>query len=111
MLTVDQIKALPAGRELDALIWHRVMHPDAVEGVEARCVELGWTAPRYSTHIAAAWDVLMKVQDIGALHNCGGFGWRCEIHSVSPSAVDCVGQGDTAPLAICRAALLWMAQR
>lgn len=110
-LTVDEIKALPAGRELDAMIWHQVMHPNAAKGVEARCAELGWTAPKYSTHIAAAWDVLEKVQEIGCLQNSGGFGWRCEICATYPGGPECAGEADTAPLAICRAALLWARQR
>lgn len=105
-LTVEKIHQMSAGRKMDALIWFRVMHPEADP---TRCAELsglGWVAPYYSTEIAAAWKVLEKVQEIGSLQNFGGFGWRCEIHTASPGGRDCAGEADTAPLAICRAALL-----
>jgi hypothetical protein len=117
-LTVEQITVMPAGRELDALVAEQAMgwnvcgtadndKAGIAPGQQCSAVRI----PKYSTDIASAWDVLMKVQDVGSLQNFGGFGWRCEIHATGPGTRDCAGEADTAPLAICRAALLWVVQR
>jgi hypothetical protein len=111
------IDTMPAGQELDALVAEKVMGWDIhFKDPELRGGKEHWRDHERSTNwlpeqwcpssdISAAWEVLEKVQDVGSLERFGGFGWRCEVHSVSPNFVDCAAEGDTAPLAICRAAL------
>lgn len=112
------IDKLVAGRELDALLAEKVMGwkpskdgrywdgPDASRHREdGPWLDAGESVWSPSQDIVAAWEVLEKVQEIGSLQNFGGFGWRCEIHTTTPGYHDCAGEADTAPLAICRAAL------
>ncbi len=98
-MTCDEIRALPAGPELDRLVAERVM------GWEGR---VGFTPSR---DIAFAWqvvDYLTQVRQWSDFHveySCGGSpndppGWLAYF----PGATDATGE--TAPLAICRAALL-----
>lgn len=96
------------GRELDAHVAEKLM---------------GWrrVPPRYSTDIAAAWEVLEKLDAMGLKVEVGnrvegarGGGWfaavtrwggkECE-ECGSPYVVEDVSAAPTAPLAICRAAL------
>lgn len=109
------------GRELDALIAEKVMggirhkeHSVLAVDVSARSFTIGegWEYPRYSTDIAAAWEVVEKIIKEWRLDKPGrNFkisrrleGWECEITSdfIGNSAeVNC----STAPHAICLAAL------
>lgn len=63
----------------------------------------------YSTDISKAWQVVEKLRPgkFVWIKDCGGFGWRVEILSTSPTDVqiDFAETADSAPLAICRAAL------
>jgi len=71
--------------------------------------------PRYSTDIAAAWEIVEKLRRDGwflsgltAVENTGGYGCRFirEMPPVSPSDFYALwAEGGTAPLAICLAAL------
>jgi hypothetical protein len=101
-MTRDEILNMPAGREMDVLI---DQHFGQLQKDSSPIYEM----PHYSTDIAAAWEVIEKL--------CGETGadvvkvckrdpellrgdWSCNF-----------GRGfeafaDTAPLAICRAALL-----
>lgn len=101
-MTRAEMLTLPAGRELDRLV----------------AEQMGWAipssmVPRYSTDITAAWEVVKVMCDwlpawqrskfsLQCCHPVGGHLWECYF------GVDrCVaGAADTAPLAICRAALL-----
>ena len=87
---------LEAGPELDALV--------AVEVMEVRAFP-----PNYSTDIGAAWQVVEKLRagKFVWIKDCGGFGWRVEILSSSETdiQIDFSVVADTAPLAICLAAL------
>lgn len=113
-LTKEQILNMPAGREIDALIAERVMgwtrsHRGA-RGTQFYDVP-GWgvrsegAIPDFSTKIAAAWLVVEKMteRDDG---DCGLIttvrGWSCEFGAASMKYAN----AETAPLAICRAALL-----
>jgi hypothetical protein len=122
-MTKDEILNMPAGREMDALIAEKLM--GYVNG--RKCYRYAdnsgdwWTThiPHYSTDIEAAWEVLEKMRA-----DCSGGGepdyimlncykelephWYCakiwahhdgDIPEVEATA-------ETAPLAICRAALL-----
>ena len=121
MLTTD-ILSLPASRELDALVAEKVMGwtllPCPVH--QPRECSFGGQAPGerepahippYSTSIAAAWEVVEHIKhDVSMYVN----------HTDAKKPTICVviaepkpyngmmlpcGEADTAPLAICRAAL------
>lgn len=91
---------MEAASKIDALIAEKVMNlpPCSVTpGDGHRCVG---NPPAYSTDIAAAWEVAEKARAI-KLENRepdGLKGWRCSYNGF-------LGVGDTAPLAICQAAL------
>lgn len=118
---------LEAGRELDALVAEQVMG-------WRRCSDDGsgyWEGrsptnilslileevPHYSTDIAAAWQVIGRMRDLcWASHSTDltldseqpWWAWHF-LHGVSQKTVrECA---DTAPLAICRAALKVMADK
>ncbi len=95
------IREMKAGRELDALVAEKVM---------GQYFRNEWyklyndTIPCYSTDISAAWKVVEKIKKefvgISDPLNCNI--WECSF-TFKTSAL-----GETAPLAICRAALLAM---
>ena len=116
----DEIDALPAGRELDALVAEKVMHerlpPSGYDtDVAVRAEHIGGggyvrrPVPAYSTDIAAAWKVVKKM-------DADGFGWAIADDEVyfakgDPDSPDYRFGGVALPLftdktlAICRAAL------
>lgn len=110
---------LPAGGELDALIAERVFpgqrwqHDDKCDATGScwRCGGcLDWCPipPPYSTDIAAAWLVVEKLQEQGVRMDIlsDWHGHRtCRVARKSESLYDALGWSETAPLAICRAAL------
>lgn len=109
-MTRDEILKMPAGREIDALVATEIF------GVEVEFEKIagepyakgkGYSIPQYSYRISDAWDVVEKLageaEEIDVAHSMDG--WTCllwffrersRIHALA----------DTAPLAICRAALL-----
>lgn len=121
---------MEAGRELDALVAEKVMRFDHKHkingcedcwydvceycGLEFHCEDTSGYCegyPHYSTDIAAAWQILARLRELGfkyisvvSLSN----GWQCwgdkamTLNSVPP---DVSVNADTAPLAICLAAL------
>lgn len=129
-MTHEEIDALPAGRELDALVAERVMGwqlVPAVNGIESpwwwdangpvhSMDKSDWRGGWYpSTNIAAAWEVVERM---------GADGWDAELdqfHNFMHIWDACfrkldnrdqgqwlelrTGRADAAPLAICRAAL------
>lgn len=111
---------LPAGRELDALVAEKVMD-DPVDrqivdehGFEIILCRSHLVLPRYSTDIAAAWTVVEKLDtDLWLIQvtrktgmNEMSLRWWVELRSLKDLARDPFEvAGDTAPLAICRAAL------
>ena len=109
---------LEAGWELDALVAEKVMGCQSVHEVEPGLWrdEIG-RIPRFSTDIAAAWQVVEKLRQSRI---CLDVTTRLESYYVSANLVDDAagefrsgyfskriadGIADTAPLAICRAAL------
>ena len=67
---------------------------------------------RYSTDIAAAWEVVEKLRNDGRFLQLDSLGfdgeqWRCffALTEIEEEKFPWVGEADTAPLAICRAAL------
>lgn len=117
---------MPAGREMDALVAEKVMGwilspakwlvrdrkaiaipgnpigPKTWEDLDAPGL------PRYSTDIAAAWQVVEKLFAIGSFFSVespnNGVGWSCGI-TRGRDTIEYI-LADSAPLAICRAALL-----
>jgi len=105
-------KAAPASPELDAVIAEKVMR-----ATDARPI------PPYSTDIAAAWTVAETMIHMDGVYfgcphfkhkhqNLASLGypegtecWYCVINTKRLNKV--VLCAETAPLAICRAALLW----
>ena len=103
---------MDAGREMDVVIHMKVFgHPRNVPvmrdpGFLYRQTEAGWVkefAPAYSTDIAAAWLVVEKCEYFNIERENKFVGtWQCDV------VIDVRGgsaSADTAPLAICRAAL------
>ena len=132
-MNAGQIREMEAGRELDALVAEKVMgwtmgdyepglYYTTRPGGPVAVISPTWT-PRMpfhrflpSTDIAAAWEVVERLYDLRWIIGLGSLaqnprGWRCELCNMweddferAPSDIE--ANADTAPLAICRAALL-----
>ena len=118
MLTRKQVRVMAAGPEFDALVATEVMgwlkwSPEVgcregwyEENGEAHFVNK-W---RPSINIAPAWEVWEKLTGHRdwwqtAIHRCDGH-WRASGYKHGSSVRDLAADAPTAPLAICRAALL-----
>ena len=109
-MTHDEIDAMPAGRELDILVAEKVMgcyglfkHSDGTPLCECHGLR---PVPRYSTDIAAAWEVLKKLPNgvyVGYEKAAGA--WCVAANWADGEPFSWLSYGKTAPLAICRAAL------
>jgi hypothetical protein len=106
--------AREAGRELDALVAVTLMGVTLVsEDAGIRPAAMSYQKPSevlpYSTDVAAAWQVVERMRARGfALELHYEFGWsRQWVADFSNDGWLSTGEqlGDTAPLAICRAAL------
>lgn len=106
------ILTIPAGRAMDALVAEKVMglHRSMEQGLgedvyeewrnaEGCRVRPYGTLPNYSTDIAAAWEVVEKLAKPLKVVWTGKV-WVCAVFEEEYSH-----EADTAPLAICRAAL------
>lgn len=116
---MSEANELPAGRELDALIASKVMGWPIVEGRtnDNGVISPCWTSyrddvslrpiPEYSADIAAAWQVVEKIAHnvkLTKYHRNGEPLFECVIDRIALSQM--VSEiADTAPIAICRAAL------
>lgn len=130
-MTREQIEQLPAGRGLDALIAEKVIGTSPaviyeVEWVPASNGEVmvidrdtlnpESTVPEYSTDIAAAWQLLAPIHAKGRQLSVNSLqygpdeelSFYCEVdgQTLLPDVPTITASADTAPLAICRAALL-----
>lgn len=126
-MTDEEIRALPAGRELDALVAEQVMgwkrvekghvyfwrtkemvaellreHPDVLAVDYFPC-------PYFSTEIAAAWEVVEELArrcwHLSLDYPSGNSRWEW-MACFRPQPPGSFVYADTAPVAICRAALL-----
>lgn len=116
-MTPEQIDAMPAGGELDLMVHREIMHSiDARiddDGVPREDAKVRTTfkcrvrIPEYSTDIAAAWEVFERVLKEHTLILTGD--WEIAGGFVITDDLDCPSEvfvrANTAPLAICRAAL------
>jgi hypothetical protein len=110
-MTRDEILIMPASREMDALIAQKVLElmvdfefeEPFVPALRDRYDEWG-LLPSYSTDIAAAWDVVEKCKlHIGPTEE--GNWYASNVHDLNePNMVIAIDV--SAPLAICRVALL-----
>lgn len=123
-LTCDAILAMPAGEELDALVAKKVMGWSAehVQLAKYRLLGVLWACsecavkgipdlPRYSTDIAAAWEVALVVSErhkapIFSIHRAGPKKFLADLHGEETLVVS----AETMPLAVCRAALMLTVQ-
>ena len=102
---------MKAGRDMDALVAEKVMGDTDAYYLPLGEGELNVAArvPRYSTDIAAAWQVVEKFGYSPSIHVFRSHGgkWGCKISLSSDPNVDAeyFGFAETAPLAICLAAL------
>lgn len=103
----DVYWALQAGREIDALVVERVMGWKVAkpEAAALRFVTMGDTlhpnhVPHYSTDIAAAWEVVeaLRARFVFEMYDREDGSYVVKFGQE-------VKRADTAPLAICRAAL------
>ena len=117
------ILTMPAGREMDALIW-MALHNQEPNISMCRFVDGDYqphagypighiSPPNYSTDIAAAWEVVNRLHPDFSISL--GFDdpatieeikWCCELYAKDEPFADFEARADTAPLAICRAAYL-----
>lgn len=124
-MTPEEIDKLEAGRELDALVaekvmgWRWVHHMDRTfiqSPEQVARYKLEYLLPigsvrditpahagllKYSTSISAAWEIVTKLK-IGLLPNTCDDNWGAFVVPLTPEGYS---YGNTAPLAICRAAL------
>jgi hypothetical protein len=109
---------MPAGREMDALVAEKVMGkgetktiggiycgpPEGEAEAMAKLHADTDKVPRYSTDIAAAWEVVQKAADVTVAkeREFKNAPWNVVLHFHDRKGQ---GFGHTTPLAICRAAL------
>jgi hypothetical protein len=111
-MTRDEILSMEAGREMDALVARRVM---LLPNVAQEKQRVSWAdgngfhlVEHYSTAISDAWQVVEKMREnFYALYIAGGSLYHVAFYNSDPPP----GSSDmivhpSAPLAICRAALL-----
>lgn len=109
-MTRDEILNMPAGREMDAEIiekvFGRILIKPRSEALKYPHTDWGSTTvneiPHFSTDIADAWEVVDKVPNPSQFFDCEKF----EGKWTASFGGQYVVAADTAPLAICRAALL-----
>lgn len=113
-------ETMQAGREFDARIHEHVMRREVKYADHVPPGRWEYSAsesgtpfdevPHYTTDIAAAWQVVEALRalgfdiDVSAGVNCR-LAWECTIAPRPNTDGFYVGEGSTAPLAICRAAL------
>lgn len=109
--TIEQVRDEPAGMQMDAWVAEYVMGLPNVHMCEGYLIHtqdsIQWNgAPVvdfYSTNITAAWRLVEKMQGFELEYEHGGFS-RAEVHYAGDEWRN--AWAETAPLAICRAALL-----
>ncbi len=119
-MTTEEMLALPAGPDLDALIATRVLGYRRVRQTTTRTgriIHIGdapeekpndgpsWKLPGFSTSIVACWPVHDWLRERwGQFELTAGLEWHCKPDAGSDYTFYC-GSGETPMLAIVRAAL------
>jgi len=123
----DEILAMKPGRELDTLVAEKIFRLEYMECIGCYIDSNGneQKIQRHSTDIAAAWEVVKKMYELGFRYNVNILDdWRfekptqhCCFAKLKPDCTDGSyikdydhfrAYGNTAPEAICKAALLAM---
>lgn len=111
-MTRDEILNMPAGRDADALIEYHIMKTQVPRNSDGHLSRswvdgYGYENTFYSTDIAAAWEVVEKFKEnwVVEVGVNGGFYW-CDMDNYKGVLGFHSARADSAPLAICRAALL-----
>jgi hypothetical protein len=128
-MKTDYIENMPAGTELDTLIAEKVMgedkptythdHDDVMQIIYSdkkawACLPeydngdiCEWRPKPFSSSILLAWEVVEKIKEKGRLYLIvsDDIGYKAEILLSNPVPM-AIAQCDSAPLAICRVALL-----
>lgn len=102
-MTRDEVLNMPAGYEINKLVQSFVMGglPPVSDDIMPEFIK------PFSSDISAAWQVVEKLNSnpknvcVDVWHDESG--WYCSVHFIGDTEAD---KADTAPLAICRAALL-----
>lgn len=107
-MTRDEILKMQAGREMDALVHANIF---GAVSVKMKNVFPGFDGfvfadqdgkfcpvPKYSTDIGAAWQIVEHFHNEATLNNVHGV-WEVHLQGIC-------GKSQSAPLAICRSALL-----
>lgn len=107
-MTQDEILNMPAGRKMNQLIWWKIfdMEPTPPNNDMALLPDFsGEVAPAFSVieKIKNEWDA--QIQTGREYPDYPGQSFGCRLHNRKEPRI-CFCLGDTAPLAICRAALL-----
>lgn len=111
-MTREEILRMPAGREMDALIAEKVMGHVVNKNAKLFTrweTEIGYSEgftslSRYSTDIRDAWEVVEKFP-VFYFESCKELK---EYFSMIGSDFESSATAETAPLSICRSALLYM---
>lgn len=94
-MTKDEIRDMQTGPEMDKIVAEKVTGTGIFS-----------TPPRYSTEIAAAWDILPKFHWVNLLKGQAGM-WVCTVRNYSGMHYqEYQALSRQAPEAICKAALL-----
>ena len=94
-MTKDEIRDMQAGPEMDKIV-----------AVKVTDTGMFSTPPKYSTEIAAAWDILAKFHWVNLLKGQAGM-WVCTVRNYSGMQYqEYQSLSRQAPEAICKAALL-----
>ena len=113
-MTIDE---MPAGREMDVLVaelmgWTNLYNRFGNEMGYRPLATHSSFIPDYSADIAAAWEVIEKLHAAGRFMCLDALGfdgekWRCFFAwtQIEKQQYPWIGEADTAPLAVCRAAL------
>ena len=94
-MTKDEIRDMQAGPEMDKIVAEKVTGTGMFS-----------TPPKYSTEIAAAWDILAKFHWVNLLKGQAGM-WVCTVRNYSGMQYqEYQSLSRQAPESICKAALL-----
>lgn len=111
-MTRDEILNMPAGTKMNQLIWWKIF--DMYPTPPNNDIKL---LPDYSGDMNVAWSVVEKLEksepetlcNISRISENGqrdGLEWHCHLRCIGGNGKYFYAIADTAPLAICRAALL-----
>lgn len=105
---LERLLSLPAGRELDYKVVKHVFGWPLKQNDRMTLDHASKPVPHFSTDIAAAWQVVEKLNCLQFLlsrENCAGVRFDASFYNQLDTGDIVTETADTLPLAICRAAL------